>query len=135
MSGWGVHYAHSVYGLCCSHACAHALSLSCSLSLSGSSSPLSLSLSLSLLKRLIHNAKIHHNNLSQQKLPGVGSSLQWPGTEVSLPVPQGESRGECSVCKKYVYSTQERCRGDEGNYLHLKCFDSLTANIEGLDPE
>jgi len=114
---------------------ARMLSLSLALSLFLVPLVLSLSLSLSLLKRLIHNAKIHHNNLSQQKLPGVGSSLQWPGTEVSLPVPQGESRGECSVCKKYVYSTQERCRGDEGNYLHLKCFDSLTANIEGLDPE
>lgn len=57
--------------------------------------------------------------------------LKW---EVSPPLPTGVSRGECGVCSSIVYSSQERCRGDDGNYLHLACFDRVTANIKGLDP-
>ena len=47
---------------------------------------------------------------------------------VTSPLPDaGESRGTCRLCGLTVFSTQERCKDEMGEYLHKKCYDGISA--------
>jgi len=39
-----------------------------------------------------------------------------------------QSRGKCRLCGLDVFSTEERCRDESGEYLHKTCFDDLSIN-------